>query len=489
MKKFLVLVLLLLSASMLCAQTPSDVPSDHWAYDAVQSLISKGYISGYPDGTFKGQREISRYEFATIIKRIIDGVNEKTNTNTASSSIVNSGKAETNQVSKEDIAELNKLINEFKVELTVIGTRLDNVEAAMTELTAKVNTINAIVSDEEGPLETARVDIKKLKQVAISGYVQARYAWQRNGFSDATKGKEPIDDFSIRRARLKAVAKPTTNSIVTMQMDLGGNSSSAVDSKGKSITVNPINVKEAHVAYAFAGDPSLGFTAQLGQQLWPFGYELVLSSANLDFGERSLIVQRLFPGEYDRGLLLSSATRNKYTYQLGVFSGAGANNADNNQNKDLVGNIKVKMGDVNLGVSGYMGKGFKNSAGTLSKDDKMRYGIDVQYYMDNITLKGEWIRGKGCEKMNTSFSQDQWISGGYAQVGYNFMQGYTLIGRYQTMSEDPEYNKFERRSAYELGVIRWLDDKTRVKLIYQKNIEDTNKIDNDTLTADWVTSF
>ncbi|UCH34782.1 MAG: S-layer homology domain-containing protein, partial [Armatimonadota bacterium] len=50
----------------------SDVPSDHWAYDAVQELAQDGVIIGYPDGTFKGQRQMTRYEFAMALSRILD---------------------------------------------------------------------------------------------------------------------------------------------------------------------------------------------------------------------------------------------------------------------------------------------------------------------------------------------------------------------------------------------------------------------------------
>jgi hypothetical protein len=50
----------------------SDVPSDHWAYDAVQELAQSGIIIGYPDGTFKGHRQMTRYEFAMAISRVME---------------------------------------------------------------------------------------------------------------------------------------------------------------------------------------------------------------------------------------------------------------------------------------------------------------------------------------------------------------------------------------------------------------------------------
>lgn len=49
----------------------ADVPTTHWAYDAVQSLAQKGIFTGYPDGTFQGRRALTRYEFAVALQRML----------------------------------------------------------------------------------------------------------------------------------------------------------------------------------------------------------------------------------------------------------------------------------------------------------------------------------------------------------------------------------------------------------------------------------
>ena len=48
-----------------------DVPKDHWAYDYVKSLADRGYLEGYPDGEFKGDRAMTRYEYANVIYRAL----------------------------------------------------------------------------------------------------------------------------------------------------------------------------------------------------------------------------------------------------------------------------------------------------------------------------------------------------------------------------------------------------------------------------------
>lgn len=49
-----------------------DVPLDHWAYDAVEYLADEGLVIGYPDGTFRGDRMLTRYEFAMVVSRLYD---------------------------------------------------------------------------------------------------------------------------------------------------------------------------------------------------------------------------------------------------------------------------------------------------------------------------------------------------------------------------------------------------------------------------------
>jgi hypothetical protein len=66
------LVIVLALPSLVSAKPTDDVPFDHWAYDAVQTLVDKGVIIGYPDGLFHGNRAMTRYEFAIAISRLID---------------------------------------------------------------------------------------------------------------------------------------------------------------------------------------------------------------------------------------------------------------------------------------------------------------------------------------------------------------------------------------------------------------------------------
>ena len=74
MKKNLVLALAMalgVSATAFAANPFSDVPAGHWAYASVAKLASAGVVDGYPDGTFKGNNLMTRYEMAQIVAKAL----------------------------------------------------------------------------------------------------------------------------------------------------------------------------------------------------------------------------------------------------------------------------------------------------------------------------------------------------------------------------------------------------------------------------------
>ena len=94
------------STTFAAANPFSDVPADHWAYDAVSTLAADGVIEGYGDTSFKGDRNITRYEMAQMVAKAM---------------------AKTN-VSGNDKALLDKLSAEFADELNNLGVRVAKLE-------------------------------------------------------------------------------------------------------------------------------------------------------------------------------------------------------------------------------------------------------------------------------------------------------------------------------------------------------------------------
>ena len=103
----------------------SDVRPTDWAYQALQSLVERyGCIAGYPDGTYRGNRALTRYEFAAGLNACLDQVTKLIGSSTA------------NFVTQEDLAVLQRLQEEFAAELASLRGRVDALEARTSELEA-----------------------------------------------------------------------------------------------------------------------------------------------------------------------------------------------------------------------------------------------------------------------------------------------------------------------------------------------------------------
>ncbi|MGI0491885.1 iron uptake porin [Alkalinema pantanalense CENA528] len=101
----------------------SDVKPTDWAFQALQSLVERyGCIAGYPDRTYRGNRAMTRYEFAAGVNACMDRVNELIAAATA------------DLVKKEDLATLQKLQEEFAAELATLRGRVDALEAKTATL-------------------------------------------------------------------------------------------------------------------------------------------------------------------------------------------------------------------------------------------------------------------------------------------------------------------------------------------------------------------
>ncbi|WP_298917226.1 iron uptake porin [uncultured Nostoc sp.] len=103
----------------------SDVQPTDWAFQALQSLVERyGCIAGYPNSTYRGNRAMTRYEFAAGLNACLDRVNELIATATA------------DLVTKQDLATLQRLQEEYSAELATLRGRVDGLEARTSELEA-----------------------------------------------------------------------------------------------------------------------------------------------------------------------------------------------------------------------------------------------------------------------------------------------------------------------------------------------------------------
>ena len=98
-----------------------DVSPTDWAYEALRSLVERyGCIVGYPDTTFRGNRALSRYEFAAGLNACMQQMERLI--------------AASEAVLREDIEKLQRLMKEFEAELAALGARVDNLEGRVAFL-------------------------------------------------------------------------------------------------------------------------------------------------------------------------------------------------------------------------------------------------------------------------------------------------------------------------------------------------------------------
>ena len=132
----------------------SDVTPNDWAYQAVEDLSEQGVVEGYPDGTFKGERNITRYEMAQIIARML---------------------AKEDQLNAEQRATLDKLAGEYADELANLGVRVSNLEKKVGNLywsgDARMRYQDKATGDDSW---NGRMRINVKGQVNDSTYVQGR---------------------------------------------------------------------------------------------------------------------------------------------------------------------------------------------------------------------------------------------------------------------------------------------------------------------------
>ena len=141
----------------------SDVKPTDWAFQALQSLVERyGCIAGYPDKTYRGNRAMTRYEFAAGLNACMDRVNDLIAASTA------------DMVKKEDLAAVRKLQEQFAAELAIVRGRVDGLESKVAMLekqqfstTTKLN--GEVVMGLAG-VATGRINGADVSRNTVFGY-------------------------------------------------------------------------------------------------------------------------------------------------------------------------------------------------------------------------------------------------------------------------------------------------------------------------------
>ncbi len=178
------------------AQPFADVPTNHWAYDAIAELAAKGLIEGYPDGTFKGDRAMTRYEMAMIVARLLARIES-----------IQIPSPQAPQVTRADLDAIQRLVNEFRAELAALGVRVTALEEELNAIKARLDNVRI----------TGAVRIRyQIAQSATGGSVFGAGNNPRARATDASSSALLPDVFSVFGIRFDGSVAPDVHLIFGM---------------------------------------------------------------------------------------------------------------------------------------------------------------------------------------------------------------------------------------------------------------------------------
>ncbi len=130
----------LLVAPAALGQPFADVPTNHWAYDAIAELAAKGIVEGYPDGTFKGDRAMTRYEMAMVVARLLARI-ESIQAPAAPAAPAPAPVPAAPPITRVDVETIQRLVAEFRAELAALGVRTTATEEELNAIKARLSNV------------------------------------------------------------------------------------------------------------------------------------------------------------------------------------------------------------------------------------------------------------------------------------------------------------------------------------------------------------
>ncbi|MDD1429176.1 iron uptake porin, partial [Dolichospermum sp. ST_sed9] len=308
----------------------SDVQPNDWAFQALQSLVERyGCIAGYPNRTYRGNRALSRYEFAAGLNACLDRVNELIATATA------------DLTTKQDLGTIQKLQEEFSTELAILRGRIDIVEAKTAELQAhQFSTTTKL----QGQVVTVVSDVLLNKQVNgadIPGKNTTLGSRARIELVSSFTGKDTL----FTRIQANNINSPGINTTEGNLFFAGttGNTTAAIDALFYAFPLSK-NTQIKLIANAGAADDVTN-TVNLFDGDGAFG-------AVSTFGTRNPIYGQLG----DKGIAVNHQLGKKLALSLGYLSGTANNPTSGNGLFDgsygALAQLTVKPSDrISLGLT------------------------------------------------------------------------------------------------------------------------------------------
>lgn len=377
----------------------SDVTPNDWAYQAVEQLAADGIINGYPNGTFQGQKDITRFEVAQMTAKAM---------------------AYQGRINAEQQALINRLANEYSSELNNLGVRVSNLE------------------DRVG-----NVKVTGDARMRVQSYTKsANHQFDNN--TNGAKGKASMFDF---RGRIQFNANVNKNTQAVVRLSSGNREfGNTADSNSGDHNKNA-HIDRVYVTHEFGKNVN----ATVGRFDETIGAGLIHDGA-FDGAKTNIGNDRVnFSAAY--GYLTSGSTSNTWANQVdknGIVKGESKDWDDTTEANNL--SMTVLQLDGKLGNHGTLGgfyskinkngkaagnylvnngtTNFSEFEGYKSGDDlnhaelKDLYGFNTKWNFNRWFVGGEWT------KSNLADSQ-AWVAGaGYGNYDISKQGTYNLMMQY-----------------------------------------------------------
>jgi len=310
----------------------SDVTPDSWAYQAVSQLASAGIVNGYPDGTFKGQNDITRYEMAQMVAKAM---------------------ANQDRANAEQQAMINRLADEFSNELNNLGVRVARLE-------------------------------DRVGNVKVTGDMRLRYQDSKHKVGDDNTGKSTFDG----RARVQFNAKVNDRTNAVVRMTSGNFKFGEASNKYGRATGN-VTIDRAYVNHKFGERVS----AKVGRFGQTFGgglmFDGTFDGAQFNAGNDKVNFQAAY------GYMVSGefATAHPATATAPAY---GVTQLENVTNLYLGVNGKVGKHVNLGGFYDRVNQTKNTAAtASASEQYKNIYGFNTDVNVDKVWVGGEWLKAAG----------------------------------------------------------------------------------------------
>ncbi|HCZ07368.1 MAG TPA: hypothetical protein DHV12_09635 [Thermotogae bacterium] len=219
MKKFLLVLTGIFAIVMLGFAQLNDVPVNHWAYDSVKKLVEMKILSGFPDGTFRGNDSLTRYQAAVAFDRVMQYLDSK-----IESAVGENVRGELAQL-KSQFSDLRKRTETIEAVLEGLVNTLRNLDENYGQLSDEIAQVRAAVEEiRKQPLVTEELVDKKIadKVTTIASQLNSSVSQLEEKLNarmnqletDYTKG---ISDLNVRLKALEVDLQQTRDELAKME--------------------------------------------------------------------------------------------------------------------------------------------------------------------------------------------------------------------------------------------------------------------------------